>query len=418
MRSRPPCCCAIFILLVVCNSVTGTEVGEDSPPFDIDGLLKGPERKDFKWQAWAADPYLTVQQRFLVAVRATINCGRLRSRELSRDMHFVLKIASSEGRWVSEYSYTRVRVPPGLDKAFQIEYVDGLYLRPGRYVIALIAYDGLLKKTNVWRSRLTVERLQKDPLPGLDKNLPDVEFIHEAPETYFNKGNFRYDPNWPLSSFWEWLPVKNKRCLCIDIIANTSVDSDRIPSVSGIPGASSHILRIASVLSHLKLNSGQVRVSILDALRMKTLLYRRDAAGFDWKGSSRLVERQNPDVIDVDFLDPKAKGADYLFNAIRKIGNDVSCAPKENSPIKILILISGDMALPWHTPDPEEIHQALMQEESAAHILFFIAGSDQNNYLKKMLTKMEPETQIFSTLDPRIFRETLASLISRLEAIH
>ena len=59
-----------------------------------------------------------------------------------------------------------------------------------------------------------------------------------------------------------------------------------------------------------------------------------------------------------------------------------------------------------------------MQEESAAHILFFIAGSDQNNYLKKMLTKMEPETQIFSTLDPRIFRETLASLISRLEAIH
>lgn len=417
MRSRASCCTVILILAAVCSSLAETGAGNDPPPFEIDGLLKDPDRKDFPWQVWAADPYLTPQQRFLVAVRATINCGRLRRRELSRDMHFVLKIGSSDGRWLSEYSYTRVRVPPKLDKSFQIQYIGGLYLRPGRYVIALIAHDGVLKTTNVWRSSLTVNRLKKDPLPDLDKNLPDVEFIHEAPETYFSKGYFWYDPNWPLSSFWEWLPVKSGRCLCIDIIANTSVDSDKIRSISRIPGSSSHVLKISSVLSHLKPNSGQVRVSILDAQRMKTHLYRRDAAGFDWKGASRLVERQNPDVIDADLLDPKSQGIDYLFNTIRKIANDVSCAPKEKSPLKILILVSGDLVLPMLSRLPAAAAQSLLQDRSAAHFLCFIAGSAQNTYLAKILTKMEPEPQIFSTRDPRIFRDTLASAISSLEAL-
>ena len=401
--------------MALCRAVSGTGDIGGSPPFDVDQLLKGPDRNDFPWRAWVAAPYLTVQQRHLVAVRATINCGRLNNKALRRDMHFVVKVGNADGRWIRELSYTRVRVPAGLDKAFQLQYVSGLYLRPGRYVIALIAYDDLLKKKNVLRRPVTVARLKNDPLPELDRKLPDVEFISEAPESYFGKGYFEYNSGWPMSEGMEWLPVKNSRHLCVDIVANTSVDNDNIPGFRG--GApSSHTLRVSSVLSHLSLSSGQVRVSVIDALRMKTLIDRRDAAGFDWQGANRLVERQNPGTIDAGLLDPGTQGFDYLLDTLRRIAGDNPCAPKTKSPLKIVILVSGGMQLPGNGHIPQAMRQTVLHGPGSIRFFCFSAGNPGYDGLARILKQMKPQPAMLSSGDPFAFRKSLAHLISIFES--
>lgn len=389
----------------------------DAPPVDVDRLLKGPDHKDFPWQVWAAAPYLTVQQRFLVVVRATINCGRLQNRALRRDLHFVVKVGNADSRWVPDYSYTRVPVPSGLDKAFQIQYVDGVYLRPGRYVIAIIVYDDLLKKQNVWRKFLTVDRVKQDPLPEIDRNLPDVEFIAEAVETYFHKGYFEYDSGWRLSQGREWLPVKNNRHLCVDVVANTSVDSDYNP-VFRRDAPSSQILKISSVLSHLDLRNGRVRITILDALRMKTLFYREDTAGFDWRGASRRVAGQNPNTIDAGLLAPEARNYDYLFDTLGKILKDDACAPETKSPLKIIIIVSGSMQLPERAHVRQAIPQTILQIPATVRFFGFLRSDPMYDDLTRMMKQIKPEPQIFSDWYPLSFRKALAFLISSLENLN
>jgi hypothetical protein len=416
MRSRPSWHIIIVVAIAFGGAVANADDMQGAPPFDVDQSLKGPDHKDFPWRAWAVKPYLTVQQRYLVAVRATINCGRLKDRGVQRDMHFVIKVGSADSHWVRELSYTRVHVPPGLDKAFQLQYVGGVYLRPGRYVVALLVYDDLLRKQNVWRTPVTVARLKNDPLPRLDRNLPDVEFISEAPASYFGKGYFVYDSGWAMSQGREWLPVKNRRCLCVDIVANTSVDTDNIPGFRG--GApSSHILRVASVLSHLGLLNGRIRVSIIDALRMKTLVDRRDAAGFDWQGAHRLIARQNAGTIDAGLLAQETQNFNYLLDTLREIVEDNNCAPDAKSALKIVILISGSMQLPERANVRQAIRPTLWSSRSPARFYCFISGDPGYDDLSRMLKQMKPQPEMLFSWDSLAFRKALAYLISVFEKL-
>jgi hypothetical protein len=400
MRHRLSLCGAVVILITLYSAMAGMSANEDAPPFDVDRLLKGPDHKDFPWRVWTTAHYLTVQQRFGARVEARINGGSLQNRALGRDMHFVVKVGNADGRWVPDYSYTRVRVPPGLDN-FQVQFSSGIYLRPGRYVIALVVYDDLIKKQNVWRKLLTVDRVKNDPLPEIDRNLPDVEFRVQPidEELKFYSGD----------QSRKWLPVKNNRCLCVDIVANTSVDNVSRGRDFGRMQSSS-ILNISSVLSNLGLRNGRVRVTILDALEMKTLVYREDAAGFDLQGKIRLVARQNPDTIDIDSLASQTQASAYLFDTLHEILKDDACVPDKESPLKIVIVVSTDMVFAKHTP----IRQIAPQDP--ASVLFFhfrtrfIPAADD---LSKMLKTTN--CKAYTVRDGSSFREDLADLISRLE---
>jgi hypothetical protein len=102
----------------------------------------------------------------------------------------------------------------------------------------------------------------------------------------------------------EWLPVNNKRPLCIDIVANISkakhdptltscafyIDDDlkRVTSCAFDIYSYEYVLQLSSVLSRLKPRDGSVRVSILDILQTQSLFDRKDAANFDWRVAQEL----------------------------------------------------------------------------------------------------------------------------------
>jgi len=200
----------IAILIISCAAVlaqsASKELKNDPLPSYINKWLDGPEREDFPWDVRISTPSLVLQQRNMVEIRAYFDGGSLRNRTSPQDLHFVLRVATEDNTWVPEYSHNCVPFPPQ-DSSFNVlEFTDQVYLRPGLYTVALIAFDPILQKGNVWRKRVKVPRHKSDKLPQLDRDLRNVAFTSKEQ---------------PLAEGRLWLPVKNNRSLCIDIVVNT-----------------------------------------------------------------------------------------------------------------------------------------------------------------------------------------------------
>ena len=410
--------CGIFIILItLCGaagaSIANRELPEDLPPFDVDQWLSGPDRTDFPWKVGVAQE-LTSQQRNLVTIFAYIPGGkRFPYGTTERDLHFVLKIATADNRWVTGFSHTRIPVPAQLDKSQIVNFSDGVYLRPGSYTIALIVYDPLLKKGNIRRKHINVPRLKKDPLPDLDRDLPEVEFI-----------TYDHDLPFPLAKGKEWLPVKNSRGLCIDIVANTSADYDYNPrlGLSSYEGGLSvrkykaHansivILRVSSVLSHLDLRKGKIRVSILDTLRMKTLFDREDASSFDWQLAGKALTQQDHFTIAKNLIGSQTEASSYLSGKLSKILEDDACAPEAESPLKIVIVVSSEMQFAKDT----RIGKVIPQDPASVRFIYFPLSYYMKDDLLTMLKPTKP--RVYMHPSRQRLRSMLADVIVYLEKL-
>jgi hypothetical protein len=412
MRALSFRCVAAAVLINICVAAgalrPNNESADDLPPFNVDRWLNGPNREDFPWGVQVSAPTLTLQQRYVVQVRAFfyIRRGILKNTKIPQDLHFVLKVAPEGYNWVPQYSYTRIPFPSKEDEYNILEFTKDIYLRPGTYTIALIACDPVLDKGNVWREQVKVAPLKRDKLPELDRNLRSIEFASKER---------------PLAMGREWLPVKNNRSLCIDIVANTSMDWHNNPRLGRwyqSPGPpivardkSKHILQVASVLSHLGVRKGRVRVSIVDALRTKTLFNREDAADFDWQRASRSLKTETPSTIDIDLLASQTQASAYLYDTLQEILEDNACASGTELPLKIVIVVSTDMVFPEDTP----IRQIVLPNRDSVRFFYFKIpkGIPANDDLHKMLEKTKPKA--FTVRNGSSFRMDLADLISRLE---
>jgi hypothetical protein len=349
----------------------------------------------------------------MLFVQVTVELGRLAERAHERDFHFVLKVAGADGRWMDGHSYTHIPVPPGLDRSYRVNCISSVYLRPGRYTVAIIAHDSTFNRWNIRRSRVTVPRLKRDPLPELDRDQSDTEFISEVPQ---NPPRFT-QPLWALAGGKEYLPVANRRPLCVDIVVNTSADYKNYwrKSAWGFDYRVNalRMLQAASVLSHLQLRSGWVRISILDAFQMKRLFDREDGADFDWQRASEVVAKQNRTTIEANLLDPQMQPAAFLQNALQEISNDALCSTGDALASKIVIVVSRELLF----PKPKNIQPVLLQNPDSIRYFYFCVTewSYADDDLSKILKLTNPRR--FSILTSLAFRTALAELISSLEQL-
>jgi hypothetical protein len=411
MKSWPVRYCAVYFLLSLCGAAVAWSTEKEVPPFDAAERLSLPDRTDFPWKVSILKDGLTLQQRYIVQVQVTIDPGRLEQRAHERDFHFVLKIAGADDRWVDGHSYTHIPVPPGLDRSYRVTCVSSVYLRPGRYTVAIIAHDSTFNRWNIRRSRVTVPRLKKDPLPELDRDLLDTEFIAEVPQ---NPPKFA-QPLWALAKGKEFLPVANSRPLCVDIVVNTSSDYNNYwrKSAWGFDYRVNalRMLQVASVLSRLQLRSGCVRISIFDAFQMKMLFDREDASDFDWQHASEVVAKQNRTTIEADLLDPQMQPAAFLQNALQRISDDARCSTGNEPASEIVIVVSRELLF----PKPKNIEPVLLTNPDSIRYFYFCVTewSYADDDLLKILKPTNPRR--FSVLTPLAFRTALAEMISSLE---
>jgi hypothetical protein len=412
---------------------------EEVPPFDVGRFLNGPDHSDFAWKFATYGPHLTMQQRYILGVYAKIDGSRL-SRTPAHELHFVLKVANAENRWIAE-KYTRIQVPPEPEGSEGIDYSCGFYLRPGRYTVALIVYDAALNQGNVRRKRVNASLLNKDPIPQLDRNLPEIEFTSESPRDYasrfpnvtnhmddfttlssmedFTNTESSHRLDWTLAEGKEWLPVNNIRALSLDIVANVSIDNDHVPTLPlflwrNRNPKSSDIVRISSVLSHLGLRKGCIRVTVLDALRMETFFDRQDAADFDWTRAGKLISQQNPTTIEASRLGSQDQASSYVQEKLQRILEDDGCVSAAESSAKIVIVVSRDIEfLAAHA----RIERVLPPNPASTRFFYFQVADSiyREDDLLKMLKRAKPRQ--FLIMDSFAFRKSLAALITNLEKL-
>src|SRR5258708_15782507 len=176
-----------FVLLAAAHlhGPAFAQTSEALRPLPIDDWLGGPERQDFPWKIHLFAPRLTFQQRYLVQVRANIDTRVLQNAAPGADLHLLVKVSDDRGHWLSGENYNHFSVPPDLNDETEIEFDSGLYLRPGSYSIAVIAYDSVSGSGNLWRRPLRLQPLKDDPLPQMDRALPRVEFLPAFPTQSF-----------------------------------------------------------------------------------------------------------------------------------------------------------------------------------------------------------------------------------------
>jgi len=334
-------------------------LGEGSPPLEIpvDSWFDGPNRQDFPWRVEMGQSWLTFQQRRFVQARITFRVRDLLKAGVSlRDLHLIVKLAAEDGRWFPGQSYSRFEPPAGLAGGDEINSLTNLYVRQGTYKIAVMAYDSANHRGNLWLGPLRVESLKDDPLPGIDRKLPPVEFLPAVIPLQRGRGHglasmITFDP-WALGEGELLLPVGNMRPVLVDIVANVSLSlaTDRHSSEAPdweyqLNGA--NVLQISNVLSQLNLKAGCARVSALDVRRQKVFADREDARTLDWSRLRQAVVGANRNKIEVGMLAGQKHEPAFLAHYLEKLSAAPSPCQKDGPPpVHILIVVSDAFIFP------------------------------------------------------------------------
>jgi len=427
----------VLLVLLAAARLPGpafVQTSETRPPLPIDGWLHGVDRQDFPWKIYLSAPRLTFQQRYLVQVRVNIAAEILQNAAPRADLHFLVKVSDDRGHWLSGENYNHLSIPPGLNADSEIEFDSGLYLRPGSYTIAVIAYDSVRSNGNLWRRPLRVRPLKDDPLPQLDRDLPQVEFVSEFPSdslTFDTGGQFprarpvpafgpSNDQTWPLGHGREWLPVSNARPIRIDLIMDFSGWTDpkeKIqPSAQAYRQSVGRLLQIGSVISHLAPRRGCIRVSSLDVFRMRTILDRVEAGDLDWDIVQRSTTHLDQFTVDVHALEKRKQVAEFFRRFLKQAVSDpAGCGSDLEVPLHVVIV-----ALAGRLQFPSGTRSERVELEACDECRFYYLrpeeigpgyGFDDVERILKSLRARQ-----YALSGPREFRRALAKIILDVEA--
>ena len=397
---------------------------EPRPDLPIEQWLRGPDRQDFKWKAEILAPRLTFQQRNLVQVRAYVDAAPIHKDD-HHDFYFVLKVADEKGNWLPDETFNHYPVPPGIDKSNEIQYSAGLYAKPGQYTAAIILYDIATAKGNIWRKAFEVKPPKNDPLPRMDRDLPQVEFIYEVPSDALptrdksvilplHRGPRQFtDVEWAPGHGVEFLPVPAPRLLRVDIVLNVAphLEPNYMARTTAVQyrAVAGRMLQIGTLLSHLRIDRGCVRVSAVDLAKLSVVFDRLDGRSIDWDKLTEQVHKIDHDTVSVDILSNRKSTAgflrDYLTNMMV---DDSGCGAGNGKTDRVIVLVSHDFQFPSGTHG-DHLWPDVQCACRFVHLRIDSAGFDD---LEKFLKPANPRR--FEVHSPEQFRKTVADLIEDL----
>jgi len=350
--------------------------------------LNGPDRQDIAWKVEVFQN-LTLQQRHLVQVLATIS-GRDYLHDASpRDLHFVTKVADESGNWLDGESYSHFVQPARFTQKDTVHAFANLYLRPGSYTVAMIAYDSSHAAGNVWRTKLTVSPVSA-PLADLGRDFPVIEFLPPATAALSLKTadwqamsperiqNLMLDPL-TLGQGAARLPLTNKKPVRIDVVVDLSDNitawQNQIRQGCGgyALGGETHIvwnlcghlkfspqdstaykfdeglaLQVGNLVSQLAPQSGCVRFSAIDALRQDLVADRIDTSKVDWESLSKAIASRNLSDFDVS-VEHVHNHVMWFKQFIENVNRDnYECGLPNGSTDHVLVVVSLPMSFPLY----------------------------------------------------------------------
>jgi hypothetical protein len=397
--------------------VTPQSAALPPPSIPLDLWLNGPDRQDFPWKVQIARQSLTIQQRHLVQLLVTIRGRDLLKGVTTRDLHFVVKVADRHGTWLGGQSYSHFVPAHDFSPKDLLQPTTNLYLRPGGYTVAVIAYDTLHNSGNVWHGKLVVPTIS-DPLPELDSDLPLVEFLPAVEIAPQLKTSTPWALNRPaalasalldplaLGHGTVRLPVLNGHALRIDVVVNLSAGTK--PSLPYKYGEGL-VLQVGNLLAQLAPQKGCVRFTAVDILRQDLIVDRLDSHEINWDAVSSKIASQQLNLIDVKALKEK-ETSQWFKRSLERITDDPdSCSLPDEIVRRVIIVVSMPFTFPIRAPLRPVTPESALARSYYLEVLFNDEDWDE---LGPVLKRLQPMRLSFDNSFK--LRQELALLVKDL----
>lgn len=400
----------------------------------IDRWLSEGERKTFGWKVHVSQPALTFQQRDQVWVTASLDSKSLQKASAQHDLHFWLKVADESGKWFEGQTYNHYEINKQFEQAVDVEFEAGLYLKPGRFTVAVVLYDATLNEHNVAFSHVTVPRLKGESFDGLLDGLPEVEFLPIPVDGIATPGSGHLH-----------LPVPSKLPIELDILvdlgnpaglgepSNAHRRSDTlIPGRGGpisptwpqmpetrwrgstrptVKAYETEILEAANVLSDLNLQSGCSRVTVINSTDRKVLMTAEPDISANWIKLWNDLVAANLNLVSVNTLAGSAEAPKFFRD---QLGLLITRPPQCNSQVRAasraFIILSGAQF-------PNAGHPQVDQECDCS--VFYLRklndyADSVDDDVNRILAPLHPNRLQFSS--PVQFRQKLIDLLKGITA--
>lgn len=411
-------------LAILAAAVLNPCKADNAAPSDevpLAAWLHASDRQDFPWQVRVGRPWLTFQQRRLTQVEVSFHISDLLKAGISLpDLYFVVKLGREDGSWFFGQSYRRFVPPPDLKPSDHVRSIANVYVVPGTYRVAVMAYDALHRRGNLVRQTLNVPVLKEDPLPGTERDLPKVEFLPPANPMRIGRGRFQawltMDP-WALGAGDLAIPVATTRPVLVDVVANVSLSEVTNQRHSEAPDwiyqiNAATLLQVGHVFSQLDLKNGCVRLSMVDLRRQKIFVDHVEVHALDWITIRRELESLNRNKIDVGALAGQKQEPAFLARYLEGLWTATQeCRLSDPQPAHVLIMVSDAFVFPngakMTTVDPRR-----MMGNEAYYLRLVPAIGAHWDELRAVLKPVHPVQ--FDVANSRDFRKVLAHLSASL----
>jgi hypothetical protein len=372
--------------------------GQERIPPKLLELIKGPDRHDIPNKIELSKPMLMFQQQYLLRVGGSFSKKVIEHGEVQH-VQVLTKVQDSDGQWLEGEDFDDFDVPPHLHGK-NLYYSTALYLRPGRYRVAVVMYEVEKNKADVYHHDVVVEPLKNDPFPDIDAALPPVEF----PERVDGHRGF-----WRLADKIRPIPVAKAKHTRLDVVLNIT-KRFRWDVLYRIDVQT--MLESGSLLGRLRPENGCVRVSVIDALRLRVLLDRFPAEKLNWPKLQDAIERVDQDVIDVKVLSNQQRVAAFTHDYLQQLANDKqSCGPEKTAVTPMVVVVSPDVIL----PDGNRIGDLTPLEHNLYVYLHVGYGSGWSDGIGQILSSGKP--QKMSCTNPHDFRNAMAKIASGMSGV-
>ncbi len=320
---------SLLLMAFACAFVSAQERASER----LEALLNSPDKTEIPYHIEITKPVLMFQQQYLVEVLARFSHKLIQTGEL-RHPQMIIRMQDGTGKWLSGEEFDDFEIPSNARKE-GVEYAVSVYLKPGRYRIAIAMTDVETQKSNVLHRDVLVPPLASDPFPQIDATLPVVEFPDRVTG---HRGLWLIGP--------EAKPVilddsKHKR---VDVVLNITKRSrwDMLYRIDV-----QKMLEAGRALSSLRPANGCVRVSIVDALRLKVILDRFPAEKLNWTKLQEQIENIDQTVVDVHELENQRKVAEFVNSYLQEIAYEKSaCGGNGDTSPPLVVVVSPDVVLP------------------------------------------------------------------------
>jgi hypothetical protein len=294
--------------------------------------LNEKSQASFHWTLRLSPPALSTHQRLAVILDARVDGAELARRRGEGKLVVLAQLTDVHDRiWQNHVETDLEHVQEGISTR-NIVFSQTFFVIPGDYRLAVVVFDTATKEHSLARRVLHVAALKNDPLPGMWRELPAIEFVTPAaqPDQWFL----------PAVQGRLYLPVEVRRPSEISLLVNLTPPEKLAGSTRAQSRNLSQLVPATKVISEVEWHNAKLSLELLDLSRRRVTFQQDDMQLLDWPTAREALTEVSPGVIDVKSLANRRFSAEFFLN---QVAEKIAPRPGPARPTQVLIVLSASV---------------------------------------------------------------------------